>query len=155
PAHMLVVLFCVYSGLYATRNLPVAALLLVLITAPVLSEMIAAAAVNRELPSPLRAFCSRFDSFGARMNAFEFRMNGHLWLVAGFAIGLWACAHGGSVGSTQLINAYFEPKRFPVEAVDAIQQQGIDAPIYTLDHWGGYLIYHLYPGTRAFVDDRH
>ncbi len=155
PAHMLVVLFCVYSGLYATRNLPVAALMLVLITAPVLSEVIAAAATNRESPSPLCAFCSRLDSFGSRMNAFEFRMNGHLWLVAGFVIGLWACAHAGRVGSTQLINAYFEPKRFPVEAVNAIQHQGIEAPIYTLDHWGGYLIYRLYPRNKVFVDDRH
>jgi hypothetical protein len=155
PARLLVVLFCVYSGLYATRNLPVAALLLTLIVAPLLSETVASAADNPALPELLRGVCARFDSFGVRMSNFEFQMNGHLWLVAGFMVGLWACAHGGRIGSTQLINAYFEPAHFPVEAVNAIEQQGIHAPIFTLDHWGGYLIYRLYPQNKVFIDDRH
>jgi hypothetical protein len=42
-----------------------------------------------------------------------------------------------------------------VEAVNAIQQQGIQTPIFSLDHWGGYLIYRLYPRTKVFIDDRH
>ncbi len=154
-ARILVVLFAVFSGLYATRNLPSASLLLTLVLAPALSEAMARAASGDEVVGPVRRICSRINSFGARMRDFELLLTGHVWLVVGFLVGLWACAHGGRFGSTQLISAYFEPKRFPVEATAAIINLDIRDPIFSLDHWGGYLIYELYPQNRVFVDDRH
>ena len=154
PAHMLVMLFAVYSGLFATRNLPVASLLLTLLVAPLLSKTIADAG-GTQVAGWVRSVCARLDRFGSRMRNMELRLSGHVWLVAGFVLGLWACAHGGRLGSTQLINAYFDPKRFPVEAVDAIAQRQIHEPIFSLDYWGGYLIYRRYPRNKVFIDDRH
>jgi hypothetical protein len=63
--------------------------------------------------------------------------------------------HGGKIGSTQWINAYFDDKRFPVEAAEVIAQRDIRGPIFCPDQWGGYLIYRLYPQTKVLVDDRH
>ena len=154
PAHMLVMLFAVYSGLLATRNLPVASLLLTLLVAPLLSETIAAAG-STDAAGWVRSVCARMDRFGSRMRNMELRLSGHVWLVAGFVLGLWACAHGGRLGSTQLINAYFDAKRFPVEAVDAMAQRKISEPVYSLDYWGGYLIYRRYARNKVFIDDRH
>src|SRR5580698_6472100 len=68
---------------------------------------------------------------------------------------LSACAHQGRIGSTQFINTYFDDKRFPVEATEAIAKRGIPGPIFGLDYWGGYLIYRLYPETKVVLDDRH
>jgi hypothetical protein len=59
------------------------------------------------------------------------------------------------MGSTRLIEAHFDSKRFPVQAVDVIESRGVRDPIFSLDSWGGYLIYRLYPETTVFVDDRH
>jgi hypothetical protein len=75
--------------------------------------------------------------------------------VLAFVLGLWACTHGGRVGSVQLINAYFDDKRFPVEAAEVIAERNIREPIFCPDLWGGYLIYRLYPQTKVLVDDRH
>jgi hypothetical protein len=89
------------------------------------------------------------------MEKLELRFQGHLWIVLVFVLGLWACMHGGRLGSVQLMNAYFDNKRFPVEAAEVIAQRDIREPIFCPDLWGGYLIYRLYPQTKVLVDDRH
>lgn len=155
PAQFLVVLFAAYSGLYASRNLPVSSLLLMLILAPLLSDTIAKAGEDREIASWLCALFARLHAFGLRMEKLESRFHGHVWLVLAFVLGLWVCMHGGRLGSEQLINAYFDEKRFPVEAAEAIAQRDIREPIFCPDLWGGYLIYQLYPQTKVVVDDRH
>lgn len=89
------------------------------------------------------------------MENLEADLSEHFWLVVVFLLGLWACIHGGRLGSAQLINAYFNERRFPVEAAEIIARQDIREPIFSLDYWGGYLIYRLYPQTKVLVDDRH
>ena len=89
------------------------------------------------------------------MGRMEKDLHGHLWLVVVFVLGVWACGHHGRIGSEQVINVYFDDKRFPVEAAETIAQRGIKGPIFSLDYWGGYLIYRLYPETRVVADDRH
>jgi hypothetical protein len=152
---LLVILLAGYSGLYASRDLPVSSILLTLIVAPLLSETMANSDENAAIAPWLRALFSRLQSFGARMEKLELHLRGHLWLVLAFVLGLWACMHSGRFGSTQLINAYFDDKRFPVEAAEVIVQREIREPIFCPDLWGGYLIYRLYPQTKVLVDDRH
>jgi len=153
--HVLVLLVAVYGGFYATRSLPTSALLITLIIAPVVSESVAGLRENGDAADWLRGLASWTHSFGGRMEAVEKGFYGHLWLVLVFVLGVWACAHQGRIGSTQFINAYFDDKRFPVEAAETIAQRGIQGPIFSLDYWGGYLIYRLYPGTQVVADDRH
>ena len=89
------------------------------------------------------------------MGNLELNFSEHFWLVVVFLLGLWACMYSGRIGSAQFINAYFDEKRFPVEAVDFIAKQKIREPIFSRDYWGGYLIYGLYPQNKVVVDDRH
>lgn len=154
-SRLLVLLFAAYSGLYATRNLPTSALLITLIIAPVLSDTVAQAAKSSTMASWLRNLFSRLDSFGTRMRNLDMAFSGHVWIVLVLALGLWACMHPGRLGSTRLIDAYFDDKRFPVEASDYISDHHIQEPIFSLDYWGGYLIYRLYPETKVVIDDRH
>lgn len=153
--HLLVLLIAVYGGFYATRSLPTSSLLMVLIIAPVISESVAGLGESAEAAGWLRGLASWTQSFGVRMERLEKSLYGHLWLVVVFVLGLWACAHQGRIGSTQFINAYFDEKRFPVEAAERIAERGIQGPIFSLDYWGGYLIYRLYPETKVVADDRH
>jgi hypothetical protein len=155
PTRLLVVLLAAYSGLYASRNLPVSSMLLTLIVAPLLSETIAKSSENAAIAPWLRALLSKLQSFGARMERLELHLQGHLWLVLVFILGLWACLHGGRLGSAQLFDAHFDDKHFPVEAAELIAQRDIREPIFCPDQWGGYLIYRLYPQTKVLVDDRH
>ena len=138
PSELLLVLFAVYAGLYASRNIPVSSILLVLIVGPLLS-----------LPS--------LNNWGfvQRMSAVDSHLRGHLWPIFATAAVLLIAANGGRVGSSQWMDAHFDPKRMPVEAVNYLQQSRVNAPILSPDYWGGYLIYRLYPHNTVVIDDRH
>lgn len=155
PSHLLVVVFAVYSGLYASRNLPVSSILLIVIVAPVLSKGLGGAADSPSVWARLRKLFTRFQSFSRRMDAMELRLGGHLWALAAVGLGLWICIHGGKLGAQTVMNAEFSAKRFPVRAVDALSARGIQDPVFCPDYWGGYLIYRRYPQGRVIIDDRH
>ncbi len=154
----LLLLFAVYAGLYASRNIPVSALLLILVIGPWLSEGMARLAdrslANRRLAD--RRLGARGPmQFLQRMQAIEFGLRGHLWPVAMIVFTCWIAGHGGQVGAKRLMDAHFDAKRFPVAAVDYIEKQNVPGPLAGPDYWGGYLIYRLYPRVRMVVDDRH
>jgi hypothetical protein len=133
----LTVLFAVYAGLYASRNIPVSSVLLVMVMGPLLS-----------LRAPARGF------FG-RMAGVESSLRGHAWPMLALVVTLWIAAQGGRVGSSLPMNAHFDPQRMPVEAVNYLEKNDVKGPVLGPDYWGGYLIYRLYPETRVVVDDRH
>lgn len=149
----LVVLFAVDSGLYASRNIPVSSLLLILVIGPWLSD-----AMERLAESGLvavRTRCLSAIQFLNRMKAIDLSSRGHLWPIATIVLTCWTTAHGGKLGSTTLMNAHFDGKRFPVAAVDFLEKREVQGPLFVPDYWGGYLIYRLYPRTKVVIDDRH
>jgi hypothetical protein len=89
------------------------------------------------------------------MGHMELQSRSHLWLILAFVLGLVTCMNGGRLGSVQLFHAYFESKRFPVEAAEVIAERDLHEPVFCPDSWGGYLIYRLYPQIKVVVDDRH
>ena len=132
----LTVLFAVYAGLYASRNLPVSSILLGMVMGPRIPEL-------------------RFvRGFSRRMAGVELGLRGHVWPVVATLLTLAMAANGGRAGSTVLMDAHFDSKRMPVEAVNFLQKSGGET-VLSPDYWGGYLIYRLYPKTRVVVDDRH
>jgi hypothetical protein len=151
----LTVLFALGSALYAARNLPVAAILLTLIVAPVASRSVGDAGLDPKLPPRTRKFCTSLQSFAARMGTLELRFRSHFWPMLGFALGLWICIQGGKLGSMQYMQADFDHQRFPVESAEIIAERQVREPIFCPDAWGGYLIYRLFPQTKVVVDDRH
>jgi hypothetical protein len=130
----LTVLFAVYAGLYASRNIPVSSILLAMVVGPL-------ASLSR--------------GFTQRMADVEIRQRGHLWPILGIMVTLAVAANGGRLGSSSLMNAHFDSKRMPVQAVSYLEQHEVDGPVLSPDYWGGYLIYRLYPKSRVVVDDRH
>jgi hypothetical protein len=162
----LVVLFAVYAGLYASRNIPVSSLLLVLICGPLLSEAwkrLTARGIRNKLWRTRTAELRSTRQLGAvvrkpflqRMEAIESRLSGHVWPIAAVIAAGCIAANGGRLGTRQLMNAHFDGNRFPVRAVDFIERSDIREPVLAPDYWDGYLIYRLYPKTLVVVDDRH
>ncbi len=154
-SRVLVLLFATYSGLYASRSLPISSLLLTMIVAPLLTQALAEASSNQSFSIQWRAFLSRWQTFNSRVGRVELGFRAHLWPLAAVLLGLILCAQSGKPGSRPWMNAHFDAGNFPVEAAEVIVQRGIREPIFAPDSWGGYLIYRLYPQNKVFVDDRH
>jgi hypothetical protein len=135
-SEILLLLFAVYSGLYAARNIPVSAIFLVLVIGPLLPSL-------------------KSWAFVQRMSVIDSRQRGHIWPILAATALLVVAANGGRVGSTIWMDAHFDPGRMPVGAVNFLEQSGVKAPVLSMDYWGGYLIYRLYPRNRVVIDDRH
>jgi hypothetical protein len=154
-SQIFVLLFATYSGLYASRSLPVSSLLMTLIVAPLWTQALAEARDRADLSIRLRGFLSKWLSRTTRVGRVELGFRAHVWPAGVLILGLFMCAQASSPGSQRWMNAHFDAGRFPVQASDAIVQRGIREPIFAPDSWGGYLIYRLYPENKVFVDDRH
>jgi len=133
----LTVLLAVYTGLYASRNIPVSSVLLVLTVGPLV---------------PPTRFVERLSE---RMTAVQSGLRGHLWPMVALIFTLSIAANGGRSGSTEIMDAHFDPKRMPVEAVSYLQKQEVPGPVLSPDYWGGYVIYRSHPKQWVVVDDRH
>jgi hypothetical protein len=166
-SQLLVVLFAIYTGMYASRNIPTSSILLAMIVAPLLSVVLREMAGSREVSDGLRRLLARLDLFSARMASFDSGMAGGVWPAIAMIALAWACAHQGWIGSSRGIDARFDESRFPVKVADYLaggESAGVahrlparsaEDAIFCPDRWGGYLIYRLYPGQLVAVDDRH
>lgn len=132
----LTLLFAVYAGLYASRNIPISSILLAMIVGPLCPK-------------------AGFRNFLGRIGKVDSQLRGHLWVVLSVVATLAIVLHGGRIGSNHLIEAHFDQNRMPVEAVSFLRGERINSPILSPDYWGGYLIYNLYPQTKVVLDDRH
>lgn len=154
-SRLLVLLFATYSGLYASRSLPVSSLLCTLIVAPLWTQAVTEAGSDPNLSLRLRAFLSRWQSFTARGVRLELGFRSHAWPTVAVVLGTFLAVQQGKPGSQSWMNAHFDAGHMPVQATDVIAQRGVREPIFAPDSWGGYLIYRLYPQNKVLVDDRH
>jgi len=133
---ILLVLFSVYAGLYASRNIPVSSIFLALIIGSIV---------------PFTAF----SRFSGKMGRIDSRLRGHLWPFVAALATLMVALNGGNVSSLRLMDAHFDQQRMPVHAVSLVKQAAITGPVLGPDYWGGYLVYSLYPHNTVVIDDRH
>jgi len=131
-SEVLTILFAVYAGLYASRNIPVSSILLVITLGSILRSQ------DHE----------RTSSFTRRMTKTETQMHGHAWAIVALLATLLLCARAS-------LGVHFDPARMPVAAVNYLEQNHLRGPVFSPDSWGGYLIYRLYPREQVVLDDRH
>ena len=127
----------IYAGLYASRNLPIASILLVLVAGPILPRLRTVA------------------HFADRMKAVDSSLRGHVWGIAVLIFVFVLDLNNGRLSGNLLADAHFDPNRRPIGALNYLENTGITEPILAPDYWGGYVIYRLYPGTKVVIDDRH
>lgn len=146
----LIILVAVYSGLYASRNIPISSLLLILVIGPWLSEGLR---LTQSGEIETRSQSPRYVRLLQRIHAIE--VGGYVWPLAAVIVVGWLVFHGGDAGGRGYLHAQFSEKRFPVAAADYLEQRNITGPLFAPDSWGGYLIYRFYPRTKVVIDDRH
>jgi tetratricopeptide (TPR) repeat protein len=62
-------------------------------------------------------------------------------------------AYMGEEGWRQVGTSVNE-SQFPVGAVRFLEEESIDGNMFNMMGWGGYLVYHGYPGRKVFIDGR-
>ncbi len=147
---VLIVLFAIYAGCYASRNIPIASLLMVLVVGPMMRL-----AGGERMHGSFASLRMTTRGFVERITAVELNQRGHIWAVVAAVVTLLIALNGGRAGSSVVMDAHFDAKRMPVGAVAFLEKSGITGPVLSVDSWGGYLIYRLHPKMQVVLDDRH
>jgi hypothetical protein len=120
-------------GLYSARNIP----LFAIVAAPVYGILLQDWAQK----SPA---LTRQDGI---LKKNETRLRGYFWLVASVLI-------AGFISSSAAASArnQYDPAKFPVQAVDWLQDHPQEGNVFNDFVWGGYLLYRMYPSQTVFID---
>jgi hypothetical protein len=103
-----------------------------------------------DVASWLRNAIRSFERLAADVDATDRIGRAHLasvFVVLVFALLFYA------PGRPPKFQAEYDAKAFPAAALDALHNSNPSARIFTLDDWGGYMIYR-YPGNKVFIDGR-
>jgi hypothetical protein len=127
-------------GLYSVRNVPIYAL----VAAPILAGLSAEQVPGSRLLAP-------FERLNQRLEAVEATLRGVLWpallvLLVGLALFRGTSLDFGGAGNR------FDPAVFPVQAVDWLGANPPPGEVFNYFPWGGYLLFHLWPDQRVFID---
>lgn len=125
-------------GLYSARNIP----LFVIVSAPLLAQ---------GLDGLFSGLPARFKDTGARIQAVDSTLKGYLWPTLCIVIAAAGFA-GGVKFDGQNTGNKFDAGRFPVEAVNWLEQNPQKGEMFNSFTWGGYLLYRLWPEKRVFID---
>jgi hypothetical protein len=131
-------------GLYSTRNAPLFAIVAAPILAASFGDWLAANHHRLKL-------LERFNALDHRLLHTDLSLRGMLWplvVVVLFAVGLQA----GTKLDFQQRGNQFDPKVFPVQAVDWLAAKPQPGAMFNEFPWGGYLLYRLWPSERVFID---
>lgn len=85
----------------------------------------------------------------AAMARTEQQLRGVVWPVATVLVSV-ALLLSGKIGATYFI----DPKLFPVEAVDWLEENPQPGPMFNDFLWGGYIVWNLWPGQKDFIDSQ-
>jgi hypothetical protein len=152
---LLLLLFSIHAGLYAVRNIPIAAIVMSLMLGPLMTVAISPKSDCRSCPRWVRSLLDAGQGISDSMTNLERKLHGHVLVSAVMAASVALVLNGGRVLSKQILAAHFDEKTFPVKAAQFIAARGIRDHLFSSDTWSGYLIYKLYPGTKVYFDDRH
>jgi hypothetical protein len=143
----------VHFGLLAVRQVAFAAVVAV----PVLGEL------TFDLWPALRdqfGLGSRFrwvEEFGRRASEWAAIERAARWPIWTFVFGtltVLLTALGISVPALGLGSARFSTTRWPAAAIERLNSEPTDGPLFNDLNWGGYLILHTDPPRAVFTDDR-
>ncbi len=135
---LIVLLAWTAFALYSARNVPLYALAAVLLLAPA-----ADALIDEMLPAAHR-FLSRIDEI-------DHHAWGWMWaaLVVVLLVGVESAGVKLDVWG---MGNVFNPRVFPIAAVDQLEASMPAGNMFNEFTWGGYLVYRLWPQKKIFID---
>jgi len=145
-------LFAIWAhlALYSVRNVEIFVLLAAAPAAEIASAGLQQAPGMR-LAGWLRRSLKSMADFTREWNGCE---GGPRWHLASAAAMLALGALLYAPQPPAACRAAYDPRSFPVAAAGQLEKAGVLGGIFTVDLWGGYLIYREYPRGRVFIDGR-
>ena len=140
-------LFFVMMGFLSVRHVPLAAIVLIPFMANAFSQQPLAQMVPARWLTRCSAWYGRHARKGKDLGDKEYLLNWLLLALVAAGLLLYAPIHDAK--GREKANAMV-----PVKATDFIKQVGITGRMFTTYHYGGYLIYRLYPEQKVFIDGR-
>ena len=140
----LLILLWAHWSLLSARNIP----FFLLLSTPLIAQFTNTALKDLMKVQRLKGIASSITSFGCEFRPFE--QSPHVYLASLLGLtGVACCFALERPGFESQLN----PRNFPVQALPFIKAAKFSRP-FTTDQWGDYLIYHLYPAQRVYVDGR-
>ena len=138
-----------HSALLAGRNIPLFAIVATPIAASAIDGWLKKLP-DLDLAAWLRTASRKFGVILGEIAEIDAIPRWHLASVAGFAI-VMALIYAPA--PPRRFRPVYDPEAYPAGAIGMLKNDR-SARIFTIDDWGDYLIFCLYPANRVFVDGR-
>jgi hypothetical protein len=146
-AEVIIPTFFILLSFVSIRHMPLAALTLIPFAAKTISGGLDANLLSLRIRTKLQGVYARRFREAKQLGMMEYVFNWILLMVFGLAIlAYYPIYHSRD---NEKLNTML-----PVDATEFIINAGIRGRIFHTYHYGGYLIYRLYPEQRVFIDGR-
>ena len=125
-------------ALYSARNIPLYGLVAVVVLWPELDHWL------DDVWPGIGRFLTRTDTI-ARQSW------GWMWAIVVVAVFIGLEANGAKLDVFRAGNT-FDPQRFPIAAVNSLENEMPEGRMFNEFNWGGYLLYRLWPQKLVFID---
>jgi hypothetical protein len=133
-------------SLYGARNIP----LFAIITAPLLMQGLENLFKNTKkrfkILHKITIVFTRFHKVDRQLKGYFWPVLSFLFVILGFVLGFRFYPEGSEYT--------FDPDKFPVDAVNWLDENQIKGEMFNFYTWGGYLQYRLWPDKRVFIDGK-
>lgn len=111
--------------------------------------------LNQEDSENKAGIGSWFRSFSSNLTQLTLLCNRHLLPAIFFlTIGLIYSFYPDLTRGALDLGSGLKEENYPIGAVKFIQEEGLSGRFFHSYHWGGYLIFRLYPEHKVFIDGR-
>ena len=133
-------------GLYSARNMPLFAMVSAPLLARSLDDLLCGAAKNSKILKNFNKINDRLQMVDKELKGYLLPILAILIAFLGLAAGLHFDFKGEGYG--------FSPEKFPVEAVNWLEDHPQEGEMLNDFDWGGYLQYRLWPEKRVYIDSK-
>jgi hypothetical protein len=149
-AHAFMVAGWLHLGLFAVRNVPI----YLLVAAPVVGAALYGLLLDLKT-APAAQWVGRaargFERFTEEIAVMDRPARWHLVSAAAF---LLVVSLFYTPSAPKSFRAVYDPAKYPSGALQVLRGGEFARSVFTDDEWGDYLIYHLSPKLKVFVDGR-
>jgi hypothetical protein len=144
---IIIPVFFILSSFVSVRHMPLAVLTLIPFSAKATSYGLCTNLASWHIPPKLRQLYARSFTNAKQLGIMEYVFNWVILTVIGLAITAYHPIYHSK--ENEKINSML-----PVNATEFIINSGISGKMLNAYHFGGYLLYRLYPEEKVFIDGR-
>jgi hypothetical protein len=139
-----------HLALYAGRNIPIFLILAAPPGAAAVHDLLKRASAAN-LAAWVRRWVARIEEFSGEFGSMDRAPRFHVASALVFAL---TAAVVYAPAPPERFRAEYDAQKFPAKALAAFKNAEFLNRVCTVDDWGGFVIYRLYPAVRVFVDGR-